>query len=258
MLALPEEAKMFSYQLYSSRNFPPLAKTLAMLSDVGYTTVEGFGGLYADKAGLTDLAAGLKATGLKMRSGHFGLDQVEATPDWAIEVAKTLGMEQVIVPWIHPDMRPTTGKGWHDLGARLQKAGAPIRDAGFKFGWHNHDFEFIKTADGALPQTALFEGGPDLAWEMDVAWVVRGGADPLAWIAEHKDRIIAAHVKDIAPKGENAAEDGWADVGYGVVDWAHILPALRKIGVTNFVMEHDNPADHQRFATRSLAKALDL
>jgi sugar phosphate isomerase/epimerase len=43
-----------------------------------------------------------------------------------------------------------------------------------------------------------------------------------------------------------------------VVDWAKILPALRKIGVTNFVMEHDNPADHLRFATRSLAKALDL
>ncbi|MEO5619526.1 MAG: sugar phosphate isomerase/epimerase [Cypionkella sp.] len=249
---------MFSYQLYSSRNFPPLAKTLAMVADAGYTSVEGFGGLYADQAGLTDLAAGLKATGLKMRSGHFGLAQVEDTPKWALEVAKTLGMEQVIVPWIHPDERPTTGKGWHDLGARLQKAGAPIRDAGLKFGWHNHDFEFIKTADGALPMTALFEGGPELGWEMDVAWVVRGAADPLAWIQEHKHRIIAAHVKDIAPKGEKAAEEGWADVGYGVVNWGAILPALRKIGVTNFVMEHDNPADHQRFAVRSLAKALEL
>lgn len=249
---------MFSYQLYSSRNFPPLAKTLSMLADTGYHAAEGFGGLYADKAGLADLSAGLRACGLKMPSGHFGLAQVEETPDWALEVATTLGMDTVIVPWIHPDERPTTGKGWHDLGARLQKAGAPIRAAGLKFGWHNHDFEFIKTADGAIPQTAMFEGGPDLAWEMDVAWVVRGGADPLAWIEEHKARIVAAHVKDIAPAGENAAEDGWADLGYGVVNWAAILPALRKIGVTNFVMEHDNPADHQRFASRSLASAQDL
>ncbi len=249
---------MFSYQLYSSRNFPPLAKTLEMLAQTGYKAVEGFGGLYADPAGLSDLHAGLQACGLKMPSGHFGLSQVEDTPDWAITVAKTLGMEQVIVPWIHPDERPTTGKGWHDLGARLQKAGAPIRDAGLKFGWHNHDFEFVKTADGAIPQTALFEGGPDLAWEMDVAWVVRGGADPLAWIDAHKSRLIAAHVKDIAPKGENLAEDGWADLGYGVVDWAAILPALRKIGVTNFVMEHDNPTDHARFASRSLASAEKL
>lgn len=244
---------MNSYQLYSSRNFPPVAETLKMLAELGYDGAEGFGGLYADKAGLENLAAGLKANGLAMKSGHFGLDQVELTPDWAIEVATTLGMDTVIVPWIHPDLRPSTGKGWHDLGARLQKAGAPIRAAGLQFGWHNHDFEFVKTADGAIPQTAFFEGGPDLKWEMDVAWVVRGGADPLAWIKDHAARIVAAHVKDIAPKGENLAEDGWADVGHGVVAWREIMPALKAIGVTNFVMEHDNPADHRRFATRALA-----
>lgn len=244
---------MISYQLYSSRNFPPLSDTLKMLAGAGYEGVEGFGGLYADKAGLTDLAAGLRANGLKMISGHFGLDQVEDTPDWAIEVAQTLGMQTVIVPWLHPDMRPTSGKGWHDLGARLQTAGAPIRAAGLDFGWHNHDFEFIKTADGAMPQTALFEGGPDLKWEMDVAWVLRGGADPLAWIKDHAGRIVAAHVKDIASAGDNLAEDGWADVGHGVVNWKAIMPALKAIGVTNFVMEHDNPADHTRFAARSIA-----
>lgn len=244
---------MISYQLYSSRNFPPTADTLKMLAAAGYEGAEGFGGLYADKAGLADLAAGLKSTGLKMISGHFGLDQVEATPDWAIEVAKTLGMETVIVPWIHPDLRPATGKGWQELGARLQKAGAPIRAAGLNFGWHNHDFEFFTTPDGAIPQAALFDGGPDLKWEMDVAWVVRGGADPMAWIKDHAHRIVAAHVKDIAPSGENLAEDGWADVGHGVVDWKAILPALKAIGVSNFVMEHDNPADHLRFATRSIA-----
>lgn len=246
---------MFSYQLFSSRNFPPLSDTLKMLAEVGYGGAEGFGGLYADKAGLADLSAGMKANGLKMRSGHFGIDQVEQTPDWAIEVATTLGMETVIVPWLHPDQRPKDGAGWHALGVRLQKAGAPIRAAGLQFGWHNHDFEFFKTPDGAIPQTALFEGGPDLKWEMDVAWVVRGGADPLAWIKDHAHRLVAAHVKDIAPAGENLAEDGWADVGHGTVDWKTILPALRAVGVTNFVMEHDNPSDHRRFATRALASA---
>ncbi len=244
---------MFSYQLYSSRNFPPLADTLKMLAQAGYDGVEGFGGLYADKAGLAEMASGLAANGLAMRSGHFGLSQVEETPDWAIEVAKTLGMDTVIVPWLPAELHPTTGACWQALGARLQKAGAPIRAAGMAFGWHNHDFEFRKTADGALPQTALFEGGPDLKWEIDVAWVVRGGADPIAWIKDHANRIVAAHVKDIAPAGQNAAEDGWADVGYGTVDWPAIMAALRGVGCDNFVLEHDNPADHARFAQRSLA-----
>lgn len=249
---------MNSYQLYSSRNFPPVSDTLKMLAELGYDGAEGFGGLYAERAGLADLAAGLQSTGLKMKSGHFGLAQVEDTPDWAIEVATTLGMDTVIVPWIHPDDRPTSGASWHALGARLQKAGAPIRAAGLDFGWHNHDFEFVKTVDGAIPQTALFDGGPDLKWEMDVAWVVRGGADPLAWIKDHAHRIVAAHVKDIAPAGENAAEDGWADVGHGTVDWKTIMAALKAIGVSNFVMEHDNPSDHRRFATRALASVKSL
>ena len=37
---------MISYQLYSSRNFPPLADTLRMLRTAGYEAVEGFGGIY--------------------------------------------------------------------------------------------------------------------------------------------------------------------------------------------------------------------
>ncbi len=36
----------FSYQLYSSRNFGPLPETLKMLGNLGYTQVEGYGGLY--------------------------------------------------------------------------------------------------------------------------------------------------------------------------------------------------------------------
>ena len=37
----------FSYQLYSSREMP-LAKTLPMLRQAGYTAVEGYGALYSD------------------------------------------------------------------------------------------------------------------------------------------------------------------------------------------------------------------
>ena len=83
----------------------------------------------------------------------------------------------------------------------------------------------------------------------------RGGADPVTELKRYANRIEAVHVKDLAPAGECADEDGWADVGHGTVDWKTILPALRAVGVTNFVMEHDNPSDHRRFATRALASA---
>jgi sugar phosphate isomerase/epimerase len=241
-----------SYQLYSSRNFGPLEKTLKMVADLGYGKVEGYGGLYASLADLDTLKAILTANNLTMASGHFGLDMVEDDPSKVIHIAKELGMEHVFVPHLAADKRPTADQGWRDFGERLARAGQPIREAGFTFGWHNHDFEFSKTG-GAHPLDLILEGGPDLALELDVAWVVRGGQNPLDWIEKYADRLVAAHVKDIAPEGEKANEDGWADVGDGVMDWPRLIEALRKAGCGLFVVEHDNPSDDARFASRSIA-----
>jgi sugar phosphate isomerase/epimerase len=246
---------MFSYQLYSSRNFPPLPATLRMLADLGYQGVEGYGGLYADPEQVRVLAAALAETGLIMPTGHFSLAMLEEAPDRVLDIASALRMERLYCPYIAAEDRPSDAAGWRAFGARLGRAAQPYRKAGLGFGWHNHDFEFRALPDGTVPQAALFEGGPGLEWEIDVAWVIRGGADPFDWIERHADRITAAHVKDIAPAGQNAAEDGWADVGHGTVDWPRLMGALRATGCRHFVMEHDNPADHARFARRSLDSA---
>jgi sugar phosphate isomerase/epimerase len=246
---------MFSYQLYSSRNFPPMSKTFEMVARAGYTAVEGYGPLYADEAAVAATKAGLAAAGLTMPTGHFGIGQLETEVDKVLGIARALKMERLYCPYLMPDDRPKDAAGWTAFGARLEKAGAPYRAAGYGFGWHNHDFEFVALPDGSMPQDRIFQGGPGLEWEIDVAWVIKGGADPLAWIERHKHRITAAHVKDIAPVGQNKDEDGWSDVGHGTVDWKTIMAALRKIGVRHFIMEHDNPKDDARFATRSIASA---
>lgn len=246
---------MLSYQLYSSRNFPPLADTLAMLAGAGYGGVEGYGGLFGDDDAVEALRTGLADTGLAMLTAHFGLPMLEEAPERVLAIARTLGIRRIFCPHIAAPDRPGDATGWRAFGARLQAAGAPYRAAGLGFGWHNHDFEFVATQDGAIPIAEILTGGPDLDWEMDVAWIIRGGADPLDWIARHGPRITAAHVKDIAPAGEATDEDGWADVGHGTVDWPACIAALRAAGCGHFVMEHDNPSDHRRFATRSIAAA---
>lgn len=245
----------FSYQLYSSRNFPPLADTLRMLAGLGYSGVEGYGALYADPGKVAELVANLKGSGLTMPTGHFSLDMLENDPARVLEIARAVGIERIYCPHIAADLRPTDRAGWVGFGRRLAEAGRRFRDAGFGFGWHNHDFEFRALPDGTLPQEAIFEGGPDLEWEADIAWVIRGGADPLHWIGTFADRITAVHVKDIAPAGENPDEDGWADVGQGTVDWKELMAVLRRTGARHFIMEHDNPADDARFARRSLVAA---
>jgi len=107
-----------------------------------------------------------------------------------------------------PDQRPGDAAGWQAFGKRLARVGEAAAAAGLGFAWHNHDFEFKPLADGSIPLKHILDSAPGVGWEIDVAWVVRGGADPLKWINDYASRIVAVHVKDIAPKGEAADEDG--------------------------------------------------
>lgn len=237
-----------SYQLYCSRNFPPLAETCKMLADAGYRYVEGYGGLFDDVDGLK---AALDANGLQMSSSHIGLDMVESDIAKVLEIAKTLRIQKAFVPFVMPDARPTDDDGWRVFGQNLAEVGKPLKDAGLAFGWHNHDFEFVATESGAMPMDLIAEADIDI--ELDLGWVARAGLDPVEWIHKYGNRIKAVHVKDIAPVGDAADEDGWADVGHGTLDWGSIHAALQAHGIDHYVVEHDNPNDHHRLATRAIA-----
>ncbi|MFK0385610.1 sugar phosphate isomerase/epimerase family protein [Agrobacterium sp. NPDC090273] len=244
------------FQLYSARNFLPFSHIFKKLAAAGYKQVEGYGAMYAslDEAGLKALREELDANGLSMPTGHFGLDLLEGDPKKALNIAKVLGVKAIYCPYLMPDQRPADAAGWFAFGKRLQEVGKPFVDSGLTFGWHNHDFEFKTLADGSTPQEQILAGGPDLNWEADIAWIVRGDADPFSWIESYGKRITAVHVKDIAPKGENTDEDGWADVGHGTLDWKGLIDALKSKSATkNFVVEHDNPKDIDRLISRSIA-----
>lgn len=243
----------WSFQLYSARNFQPWDKVLNVLTGLGYTKVEGYGGVYDDPKAFR---RELDKNGLSMPSGHFGIDMLEQDFAKAAEIARTLGMKLIACPWLEPAKRPADADGWRAFGKRLAAVGAKAKDAGFDFAWHNHDFEFVPVAGALMPQRLILDAAPDIGWEVDIAWVIRGGSDPLHWIEEFGPRILAVHVKDIAPHGQATDEDGWSDVGHGTVDWAGLVTALRNRTPAKYlVMEHDNPADFERFARRSIAAA---
>ena len=246
-----------SYQLYSSRR-QPLAQTLTMLSELGYERVEGYGGLFADLGDPAALKGQLEEAGLTMPTAHMGLDLIESDPIGVVRLTRTIGIETIFVPAIPQEERTKDAEEWQTLGRRLALAGKPIQNEGIGFGWHNHDFEFAPIDDAELPLDVILTSGENLAFEIDCAWVQKAGEDPIACIEKYAGRILAAHVKDIAPEGEALDEDGWADPGHGVMDWAAIATALRKTGCKWFVMEHDNPSDDARFARRALETGRSL
>lgn len=238
---------LLSFQLYSARNFPPLTEQFKTLAGLGFTNVEPYGGLYED---LDGLKAALDGAGLKTASGHFDIAMLEADPARAVAIARLLGMKTIIAPWLDESLRPTDAAGWQAIGARLGALARIFNAEGLAFGWHNHDFEFVALPDGNLPIEHLL-ADPAVGLELDIAWVARAGLDPRPWIDRYADRLLAVHVKDIAPEGENLDQDGWTNVGTGTVDWTAIWPHVAASRARVAVLEHDEPKDWVDFAAKS-------
>jgi sugar phosphate isomerase/epimerase len=235
-----------SFQLYSARKFPPLEQQLEALAVIGYDAVEPYGAVYEqDPAGFRTK---VDTAGLTCPSAHIPLAALDSNRPRAIEVARTLGLHTAVVPYLQPAERPRDTAGWKAIGERLAEHASAFAAAGMKLAWHNHDFEYEPLPDGSRPLEHLL--APGVAWEADIGWIERAGAEPRHALLEHSDRIAAFHVKDVAPSGIYA-EDGWADVGTGRIDWRALWPAMASAPARLLVCEHDNPSDWQRFARRS-------
>ena len=179
-----------SYQLYCSRNFPPLADTCKMLAAAGYTQVEGFGGLFDD---LDALKAAVDGAGLAMTSSHMNLDMIRNDPAQAIKIAQTMGFKKAFVPFVMPDYRPADDAGWRAFGQELVEMGKPLQDAGLTFGWHNHDFELAALPSGARPLELMAEAG--LTLELDLGWVARAGENPAVAEDRRYFSVVRSHLQ---------------------------------------------------------------
>jgi sugar phosphate isomerase/epimerase len=244
---------VISYQLYSSRNFPDLKRQTEMLAKLGVQHVEPFGGLFADANTLAGLQQALAENGLTAPTAHVGAPSWRGDFDGVVRALKAIGVQTAFMPAVPLGEREQDRAGWERLGSELADYARRMKDHGLRFGWHNHAFELVRLPDGSMPLEWILGENPDVLWQVDLAWAVRGGQDPAALIERYRDRVASFHVKDLAPEGEAADEDGWADVGHGSLDWTRLLPLMRATPATVWVLEHDNPSDDSRFAARSFA-----
>lgn len=238
-----------TFQLYSARN-TPIDQSLALIRAAGYESVEAYRDNLADREAFH---AALAHNGLSVASLHINIGPLREAAEASVATAKELGVSHVVCPYLEVANRPTSVESWIALAKEMSAIAKFWTTQGFTFAWHNHDFEFFALEDGSMPLSLLFEHAPELHWEIDPAWIVRAGANPVEWIEKYGDRISAVHIKDLAAPGECLDEDGWADVGHGVVDWSTLLPILRKGPAIMYAVEHDNPSDLERFARRSRA-----
>jgi sugar phosphate isomerase/epimerase len=207
--------------------------TLAHIAQIGYKEVEFAG--YFDHTP-ADVKAILDRHGLAAPSTHIGLGEID---DWkkALDTAKAVGHEYVVVPWVPQEKRMTLD-GWKNVASVFNRAAQMAKDAGLQFAYHNHDFEFPKM-DGQVPYDVLLQStDPKLVQlEIDLYWITKGGQDPLTYFARWPGRIPLVHVKD----GGAAPEYKMADVGQGKIDWKRIFAKRDQAGIKHFFVEHDQP-----------------
>ena len=96
-------------QLYSGRKFPPVEAQLATIARHGFPNVETFAPYYDDVEATKRM---LDAHGLSARSGHFSVAMLQSDGDRAVEIARRLGIEIVVAPYLAPADRPATAEGW--------------------------------------------------------------------------------------------------------------------------------------------------
>jgi sugar phosphate isomerase/epimerase len=243
------KAKPIGLQLYTLRELfaaDPMG-TLEKVAAIGYREVEFGGGGY-DKLDHAALRRTMDRVGLTCPSLHIGYEALRGDFAGSVKMAKTLGADTVVLPWMAPEMR--NFERWKDALANFNLWARNLKAQGLGFAYHNHDFEFtVKSAGRSMFDLLVADTDPALVKiELDLFWAVAAGEDPKAVIRRLPGRAYAYHVKD------RTAEGKMTSVGAGTIDFADIFTLNTLAGLKHFYVENDqSPAPYWPDITASFA-----
>jgi len=233
-------------ELYTLRHL--MAKdvpgTLKLVKDWGFEDVEG-GGLPGKTA--AEFKALLGQYGLRMQSMLTGYETLRDKLPSVVKDAKDTGCSYVGTAWI-PHQGPFTRQHVDQAATDFAACGKALAGEGLQFFYHVHGYEFGTSPDGTLLDTLMKQSPQkDVAFQMDVFWVMRGGGDPAALLTKYPGRFLLMHLKDIAkgtalgdPTG-SAPDETSVPLGQGQVNWPAVLKAAKAGGTKMFYIEDEHP-----------------
>jgi sugar phosphate isomerase/epimerase len=244
-------------QLYSVRNAisTDVPGTLARVRALGFQEVE-LAGTYGLSA--AQFRSELDRAGLRATSMHVGYERFRDSLPAVLDEARTLGVRYVGTAWIPHADGPLTEEGAHHAAIDFNAWGRAAQERGLQFFYHVHGYEFQPGSSRTLPMDILMRETADDAvkFEMDVFWISRPGADPVAWLRKYPTRWRLLHLKDMKKATPTNVNTGSANpdetevpLGTGQIDYRGVLRTAREIGVEKYYVEDETA---RPFATMPL------
>lgn len=242
-------------QLWSLRDYLPkdLTGGLKQLQAMGVRDVEG-AGLWGRP--VAELRKAMDDAGLRCQSAHMGYERLRDTPESAFAEAKALGATWVVCPWIKETV---TREEILTAAEVFNRAARAAHDAGLRFAYHCHGYEFIPATEGTLFDTlAQSTDRTQVEFQIDVFHAFYAGADPAKLIAQHGARVSSLHLKDlkkgvaVIPGKSVGTADIDVPVGTGQIDMPAVLAAAQAAGTALYYVE-DESADPLEHIPQSLA-----
>jgi len=229
--------------LYTVRDAMKDARaTLEKVAQAGHVNVESAGynnGKFYNlsPADFKSLLDDMKLKPISAHQSSVTFDNV----DQQIADLKTAGFQYFVVPippmglFVHEGGRMAMKGGAKNLAQILDKLGEKCAAGGLQLLYHNHDFEFRKDAEDIVPIEYLLEhcNPKYVNFQMDLYWVTKAGADPVAYFKRYPGRFKIWHVKDMDDQGR------FAPVGNGKIDFKRILDNKKLSGMQYYFVEQD-------------------
>lgn len=208
-------SRPYGIQMYMVRDM--LAKdfkgTVKKLAAAGFKQLELFGvggsptaeGAPLFGLSIDDMAGMLKEYKLSVPSVHINSDLEDI--DYIREMGEKLDIDYFIEPMAGEFLsfadgkvtlnQPSTVEEVKAIAARLNKRGKTMKELGFKFAYHNHNFEFAEVEGQVVFDIMMENTDPELVKiELDLGWVAAAGHDPVAMLKKYEGRVIGCHMKD--------------------------------------------------------------
>ena len=216
-----------------------LRATLRKVADYGYKQVEG----YETDQGIfwgmepQEFKDYLDELGLTMVSTHCNIDQ---NFEQKAKQASDIGMEYLICPYIGAQ---DSKEAWQGVVDKFNARGQTCADNGIRFAYHNHGYSF-ENVYGIVPQDFMMENTNDMVdYEMDIYWVVTGGADPVEYLNKYPGKWRLCHVKDREKGADPGESEASVDLGTGSIDFAKVLAVAEEQGMEYYIVEQERYVD---------------